>query len=151
MTEGHIIYTAGGDELKNFNVKDGFAIKEWMKLGHTAAIITGRESQIVIRRAQELGIKHLYQGVKDKRAVAQELCAQLGFESHEVAAIGDDLNDYRLLQWVGKAYTPRNGSEYIRAFAEVLERCGGDACVREMIEKVIRSNGEEEKFLGQWI
>ena len=151
MTEGKIIYTADGNELKNFNVKDGFAIKEWLKMGHHAAIITGRESQIVIRRAQELGIKHLYQGVKDKYAVAVELCETLGIEADEVAAIGDDLNDYRLLQWAGQSYTPRDGSEYIRAFAEVLERCGGDACVREMIEKVIRANGEEEKFLGQWI
>lgn len=151
MTEGKIIYASDGSEMKNFNVKDGFAIKEWLKMGHYAAIITGRESSIVIRRAKELGIEHLYQGVKDKRTVAAELCSKLGIDASEVAAIGDDLNDYRLLQWVAQAYTPYDGSEYIRAFANVLERTGGDACVREMIEKVIRSNGEEEKFLSQWI
>lgn len=151
LTEGKIIYTAGGDELKNFNVKDGFAIKEWIRMGHYAAIITGRDSSIVAHRAKELGIEHYYQGVKDKRAAAMELCTKLGIEASQVAAIGDDLNDYRLLQWAGQAYTPRDGSEYIRAFAEVLERCGGDACVREMIEKVVRANGEEEKFLSQWI
>ncbi len=151
LTEGKIIYSSDGVELKNFNVKDGFAIKEWLKMGHYAAIITGRDSTIVAHRAKELGIEHLYQGVKDKRSVAMELCAKLGIDAREVAAIGDDLNDYRLLQWAAQAYTPRDGSEYIRAFAEVLERCGGDACVREMIEKVIRANGEEEKFLSQWI
>ncbi|MBN2871153.1 MAG: HAD hydrolase family protein [Campylobacterales bacterium] len=151
LTEGKIIYSSEGAELKNFNVKDGFAIKEWLKMGHHAAIITGRDSAIVAHRAKELGIEHLYQGVKDKRSVAMQLCAKLGVDAGEVAAIGDDLNDYRLLQWAAQAYTPRDGSEYIRAFAEVLERCGGDACVREMIEKVIRTNGEEEKFLSQWI
>lgn len=151
LTEGKIIYTSDGVELKNFNVKDGFAIKAWLKMGHHAAIITGRESNIVIRRAKELGIEHLYQGVKDKRSVAMELCAKLEIEADQVAAIGDDLNDYRLLQWAAQAYTPRDGSEYIRSFAEVLDRCGGDACVREMIEKVIRANGEEEKFLSQWM
>ncbi len=151
LTEGHIIYTADGNELKNFNVKDGFAIKEWMKLGHHAAIITGRQSAIVAHRAKELGIEHLYQGVKDKRSVAMELCERLGIEAEAVAAIGDDLNDYRLLQWAGRSFTPQNGSEYIRAFAEVLDRRGGDACVREMIERLIRSNGEEEKFLSQWM
>lgn len=151
MTEGKIIYTSEGVELKNFNVKDGFAIKAWLKMGHHAAIITGRDSAIVKHRAKELGIEHLYQGVKDKQSVAAQLCEKLGISPEEVAAIGDDLNDYRLLQWVAQGYTPYDGSEYVRACAHVLERRGGDACVREMIEKVIRSNGEEEKFLDQWL
>lgn len=151
MTEGKIIYTADGNELKQFNVKDGFAIKGWLNMGHHAAIITGRDSTIVKHRADELGINHLYQGVKDKRSVAMALCKELGIAANEVAAIGDDLNDYRLLQWVGKAFTPNDGSEYVRSFADVLERCGGDACVREMIEKVVRANGEEEKFLEPWL
>ncbi len=150
LTEGKIIYSSEGVESKNFNVKDGFAIKAWLNLGHHAAIITGRDSTIVAHRARELGIEHLYQGVRDKKAVAMELCAKLGIGPEAVAAIGDDLNDYRLLQWVAHPYTPRDGSEYVRAFANVLERSGGDACVREMIEKVIRFNGEEEKFLEPW-
>lgn len=151
MTEGKIIYTSDGIEMKNFNVKDGFAIKEWMKLGHHAAIITGRNSPIVAHRAKELDILHVYQGVKDKRAVVELLCNELGIGSDETAAIGDDLNDYRLLQWVGSPYTPADGSDYLKSFTHVLERRGGDACVREMIEKVIKSNGEEEKFLSLWV
>lgn len=151
MTEGNIIYTAEGVELKNFNVKDGFVIKEWIKMGHHAAIITGRNSAIVAHRAKELDITHLYQGVKDKRSVAMQLCNELEIASDEVAAIGDDLNDYRLLKWVGKAYTPSDGSEYIKPFAHILSRRGGDACVREMIEHVIKNNGEEEDFLSRWI
>lgn len=151
MTDGRIIYTAEGLELKNFNVKDGFIIKAWIKMGHHAAIITGRDSTIVMNRARELDIPYVYQGIKDKRAVAIQMCDELGIQPHEVAVIGDDLNDYNLLQWAGQAYTPRDGSEYLKSFAEVLDRCGGDACVREMIEKVIRRNGEEEKFLALWI
>lgn len=151
MTDGKIIYTADGLELKNFNVKDGFIIKAWIKMGHHAAIITGRDSTIVKNRARELDIPYVHQGVKDKRAVAIQMCDELGIQPHEVAVIGDDLNDYNLLQWAGQAYTPRDGSEYLKTFAEVLDRSGGDACVREMIEKVIRRNGEEEKFLALWI
>jgi 3-deoxy-D-manno-octulosonate 8-phosphate phosphatase (KDO 8-P phosphatase) len=151
MSEGNIIYTAEGVELKNFNVKDGFIIREWIKMGHHAAIITGRDSAIVTHRAKELDITHLYQGVKDKRAVAMQLCAELEIGSDEVAAIGDDLNDYRLLQWVGAPYTPADGSDYVKSIAHVLDRSGGNACVREMIEKVIKSNGEEELFLSRWI
>jgi 3-deoxy-D-manno-octulosonate 8-phosphate phosphatase (KDO 8-P phosphatase) len=151
MSDGKITYTAEGVELKSFNVKDGFAIKAWIKMGHACAIITGRDSSIVAHRAKELDIPYLYQGIKDKRATAIALCEELGIEPHEVAAIGDDINDYNLLQWAGQAYTPQDGSPYLKRFAEVLERSGGDACVREMIEKVIRRNGEEEKFLSPWI
>lgn len=151
MSEGKIIYTSDGAELKNFNVKDGFAIKAWIRLGYHAAIITGRKSSIVERRAKELDIKHLYQGVKDKRSVAEELTRELGIDPIQIAAIGDDLNDYRLLRWVGKAFTPNDGSEYIKSFANVLERKGGDACVREMIEKIIRENGDEDRYLKEWI
>ena len=151
MSDGKIIYTADGLELKNFNVKDGFAIKAWVKMGHIAAIITGRNSSIVTNRAKELDIAYLHQGIKDKRSVAIQMCLELGIEPHEVAVIGDDLNDYNLLQLAGQAYTPQDGSEYLKTFAHVLERRGGDACVREMIEIVIRRNGEEEKFLSQWI
>ena len=151
MSDGKIIYTADGLELKNFNVKDGFVIKAWMALGHDVAIITGRDSKIVAHRAKELGIKHLYQGVKDKLTVAQKLASDLNVHSYEIAAIGDDLNDYKLLQWTGKSYTPNDGSHYLKSFCIVCERSGGDACVREMIENIIRHNGEEEKFLNMWI
>lgn len=151
MTEGKIIYTADGTELKNFNVKDGFAIRQWIKMGNHAAIITGRDSSIVAHRAKELDIVHVYQGVKDKQAVGAMVCKELGISADETAAIGDDLNDYRLLQWVGSPFTPQDGSHYLQSFAHVLERRGGDACVREMIEKIIVSNAQEETFLSQWI
>lgn len=151
LTEGKIIYTAQGDELKNFNVKDGFAIRTWLRMGHHVAIITGRESNIVRHRAQELKIPHLFQGVEDKLAVAQKLCQELGIKAEEVAAIGDDLNDIRLLQWVGQAYTPQDSVPYVQHYATVLERAGGEAVVREMIEKVVDSNGERDRFLSFWI
>lgn len=151
LSDGKIIYTTDTIELKNFNVKDGFAIKAWAKLGYQVAIITGRNSTIVEHRAKELGIPHLYQGVKDKRSVAERLAQTLGLNPDEIAAIGDDLNDYRLLRWVGKAYTPQDGSDYLKSFANVLNRKGGDACVREMIEQIMRENGDEERFLQEWI
>jgi len=151
LSDGKITYTADRTELKNFNVKDGFAIKAWSRLGYEVAIITGRNSTIVEHRANELGIKHLYQGVKDKLSVAEHLAVMLDIKPEEVAAIGDDLNDYRLLKWVGQAYTPNDGSDYLKSFANILDRKGGDACVREMIEKIIRENGDEERFLEEWI
>ncbi len=151
LSDGKITYTHEGVELKNFHVRDGFAIKHLVKMGYAIAIITGRDSAIVSHRARELDIPYIYQGVKDKLGVAKELCTQLEILPEEVAAIGDDLNDYRLLEWAGMAFTPQDGSHYIKPIAHVLERCGGDACVREMIDKIIKENKDEERFLSFWI
>lgn len=151
LTNGQIVYGESGEEIKAFNVKDGLAIKSWMALGHEVAIITGRRSGIVKRRADELGIMHLYQGVKNKLRRLEMLCADLKIDADEVAAIGDDLNDYKMLAFAGRAYAPADASHYISKMADhVLGRSGGDAAVREMIEDVIRSNGEEQAFVAKW-
>ena len=151
LSDGKITYTESGVELKNFNVRDGFGIKMLAKMGYAIAIITGRDSPIVAHRAKELDIAYLYQGVKDKLAVAQALCAELSLLPHEVAAIGDDLNDYRLLQWVGKAFTPADGSCHTKSVAQVLTLCGGNGCVREMIEILLEENGDQERFMNFWM
>jgi 3-deoxy-D-manno-octulosonate 8-phosphate phosphatase (KDO 8-P phosphatase) len=152
LTDGKIIYTDEGDEIKTFNVKDGFAIVNWMALGRQAAIITGRRSRIVERRAKELGIDHFYQGVKDKLAMLQELCDELGMTLDEVAVIGDDLNDYRMLKACGRSFVPADAVHQVTAVADVvLSRKGGDGAVREMIDLLIRQEGLEEEYLSRWI
>ncbi len=151
LTDGKIIYTNNGDEIKAFNVKDGLAIKSWMRLGFHTAIITGRKSAIVKRRADELGINHLFQGVKDKLSVLKELAQNLDITMDQIAAIGDDLNDYKMLQSVGVSFAPANAVRHIRSVADVvLEKDGGDAAVREMIERLIEENGLIDDFLADW-
>jgi len=151
LSDGTITYTEAGIEMKSFNVRDGFGIKMLAKMGYTIAIITGRNSSIVAHRAKELDIEYVYQGVKDKLAVAQTLCQELNISPHEVAAIGDDLNDCRLLKWVGKAFTPLDGSHHTQSIAQVLTLRGGEGCVREMIEILLEENGDYERFLSFWI
>ena len=151
LTNGQIVYGESGEEIKAFNVKDGLAIKSWMRLGNEVAIITGRRSGIVKRRAEELGILHLYQGVQDKEKRLSMLCSDLNIGMDEVAAIGDDLNDLRMLRRAGLSFAPADASAYITAVVDrVLTRKGGDAAVREMIEELLRGNGQEEAFLAQW-
>lgn len=151
LTDGKIIYTEKGDEIKAFNVKDGLAIKTWLRMGKQVAIITGRKSDIVRRRAEELGIKHLYQGVKDKGLKLKELTDELGIALEHVAAIGDDLNDYHMLCSVGASFAPNDASFYItECVGTVLSRTGGDAVVREMIELIVKDQHEEEAFLAFW-
>ena len=152
LTEGKIIYSSDLAESKNFNVKDGFGIVNWLKLGLEATIITGRDSKIVEYRAKELGIKYLYQGVKDKLATLEELCKNLNIDIKEVAAIGDDLNDYKMLRAVGRSFTPNDGVKEIQDIVNVvLSKKGGDAVVREMIDILIEENNLKDAFLAQWL
>jgi len=152
LSDGKLTYTSNGIESKNFNVKDGLGITTWLKLGNEVAIITGRESEIVKRRAKELGIKHLFQGIRDKQKVLRELVDSLGLGFHELAAIGDDLNDYNMLSLVGRSFTPADGVKDVQELVQnVLCSKGGDGAVREMIEILVEENNQREAFLASWI
>lgn len=152
MTDSRITYSQEGDEIKSFNVKDGLAIVSWKKLGKKVAIITGRSSAIVARRAKELGIEYFYQGIHDKRGVLEDLLAKLEMSMENVAVIGDDLNDLQMLKSAKLSFVPRDASVYVERIASViLSKKGGDGAVREMIEYLIQKEGLEEKYLELWV
>jgi len=151
MTDSHITYSEDGDEIKSFNVKDGLAIVSWKKLGKQVAIITGRSSSIVARRAKELHIEHYYQGIHNKKEVLEKLLQKLDLTMENVAAIGDDLNDLQMLRSAKISFVPRDASAYVDKIATViLSKKGGDGAVREMIEHLIIKEGLEEKYLELW-
>jgi len=151
MTDSRITYSENGDEIKSFNVKDGLAIASWRKLGKQVAIITGRSSDIVARRAKELHIEHFYQGIHNKKEVLEDLLDKLDLSMDNVAAIGDDLNDLQMLKAAKISFVPRDASAYVDKIATViLTKKGGDGAVREMIEYLINDEGLEQKYLGLW-
>jgi 3-deoxy-D-manno-octulosonate 8-phosphate phosphatase (KDO 8-P phosphatase) len=151
LTDGRIVYSAEGDELKAFDVKDGLAIASWIRLGQQAAIITGRHSKIVERRAAELGIAHCYQGVKEKKTRLEKLLDSLELRPEEVAVIGDDLNDWGMLEYAGRSYAPADAVPMIRETVDrVLSHRGGRGAVREMIEDLLEREGLWGEFLNLW-
>lgn len=151
MTDSRITYSEEGDEIKSFNVKDGLAIVSWRRLGKKVAIITGRSSKIVERRAKELGIEYFYQGIANKKEVLDKLLEKLDLTMENVAAIGDDLNDLQMLKAAHISFVPRDSSAYVDKIASViLNRKGGDGAVREMIENLIVQEGLEKKYLDLW-
>lgn len=151
MTDSRITYSEQGDEIKSFNVKDGLAIASWRKLGKQVAIITGRSSEIVARRAKELRIEHFYQGIHNKKEVLDSLLEKLDLTMDNVAAIGDDLNDLQMLKAAEVSFVPRDASAYVDKVATVvLSKRGGEGAVREMIEHLIIQEGLEEKYLELW-
>lgn len=153
LTDGKITYTNNGDELKSFDVADGLAIATWTKkLGKKAAIITGRTSLLVERRAKDLQITHLHQKVHNKDEVLEGILKEENLTWDQVAAIGDDLNDYKMLKKVGFSATPANGTHYLKSFVDfVCENKGGEGAVREMIEYIIKQDGLEEEYLAAWV
>jgi len=151
MTTGNIIYNNDGIETKEFNVKDGLAIASAIKLGYKTAIITGRSSKIVEKRANELKIDYLYQGVKDKLTIINEIIAKEKIALENIAAIGDDMNDYKMLNSVGLSFTPNDGASYIKEIVDrVCESKGGKGAVREMIEFIFKHQDDTQRFIELW-
>ena len=153
LTDGKITYLNNGEETKSFDVRDGSAIAVWTKsFGKKAAIITGRNSSIVEKRAKELNITYLYQGIKNKQEILEEILKKEGLSWSQVAAIGDDLNDYNMLKKVGLSFTPYNGTHYLKDFVHVVcKNKGGEGAVREMLEYIFKEDGLEEDFLNAWL
>ena len=150
LTDGGLYYSNLGDELKKFNVKDGFAIEQWNKMGKLSAIITGKTSKIVEKRAKELGIKYVFQGTKDKFKIASEILEKENLKFENTAAIGDDYNDMKLLNSVKMSFKPNDAMNLLKTDI-TLSRNGGNGAVREMIELIIEKENLKEQWLDRWL
>ena len=138
MTDGKITYTSDGQELKSFNIKDGLGIKRAQASGIETAIITGRTSPMVERRALELGIAHLVQGREDKLAALSCLLEQMDLSLDQVAYIGDDLPDLTAIESVKLGACPADAATEVKSKADwVSTRVGGDGCVRELCDLLV--------------
>lgn len=153
LTDGKIIYTDTGDELKNFDVKDGLAIASWTKkFNKKAAIITGRKSKLLERRAKDLGITHLYQGIEDKQGMLEHILEKENLTWDNVAVIGDDLNDYRMLKKAALSFAPSDAAkEVVELVNVVCQKKGGDGAVREMVEYILKYDQFEKDLLDLWV
>ena len=140
LTDGRIIYTDEGVELKAFHVRDGTGIKIWLQQGKLAALVTGRRSRAVDLRAAELGITMVVQGVADKFAAYQRLLADSNVQNNSVCAIGDDLPDLPVLNHCGCAVAVADACPEVKATAHYVTRArGGHAAVREVIELILQA------------
>jgi len=146
MTDGRIIYDNAGVETKVFHVRDGLGIKLWQKSGFAFGIITSRNSQIVRVRAAELGITHVRQGFDEKLPAAIDVMKQCGVEPSQVCYIGDDLPDLAVMRHVALGVAPADASPEVRQAAKwVLRSSGGAGCVRELVERLLKSKSRWEE------
>jgi 3-deoxy-D-manno-octulosonate 8-phosphate phosphatase (KDO 8-P phosphatase) len=142
LTDGRLHFLADGSEFKSFNTLDGHGIKLLINSGVKVAIITGRTSQVVERRAQNLGISHLYQGREDKLDALAELLTELGLSYAQVAYLGDDLPDLPAIRRVGLGMAVANAAGFVREHAHgVTKARGGEGAAREFCELIMHAQG----------
>ena len=138
LTDGRLYCGARGESLKVFNVKDGHGIKQVAAAGITVAIISGRKSPIVTRRARELGIRHVAQGVTDKLAALQKLVKSQSVALEHCACVGDDTPDAPMLNAAGLAIAVADAHPDALAAADlVTSKAGGQGAVREVCDWLI--------------
>jgi 3-deoxy-D-manno-octulosonate 8-phosphate phosphatase (KDO 8-P phosphatase) len=142
LTNGAIVYGQGSDEIKSFHTHDGLGIRLALKSGLAIALVTGRSSAALDRRAAELGIELVMQGVSEKLGAVTQLANSLSLQLTEVAFVGDDLIDLPAMVRVGLAIAVADAVDEVRAAAQLVTvREGGRGAVREAIEFILKAKG----------
>ena len=140
LTDGRLYFAADGEQLKVFDVRDGYGLVALQRAGVAVAIISGRKSDAVLRRAAELGISRVSQGVEDKAAQLDSLLEELGVEPPEVACIGDDVPDLPMLRRAGLAIAVADAHPAVQAETHwTTSRPGGRGAVREACDLLLNA------------
>lgn len=148
LSDGRIVYDETGKEIKNFNVKDGYIVSYLKKAGIITGAISGRESEATTKRCAELKIDFCHQGIVDKASTFEKLVKFYQLKNKEVAFIGDDINDLKVLRLAGLSVCPADTFDYIKDRVDLVTRAkGGQGVLREVADLVLSARGEMEKVL----
>jgi 3-deoxy-D-manno-octulosonate 8-phosphate phosphatase (KDO 8-P phosphatase) len=152
MTDGSLYLCDDGQEFKAFNTQDGLGMKLLKASGVGTAIITGRTSNVVIRRAESTGVEHYFQGVEDKLEAFERLAQELGLEHAQCAFMGDDVVDLPPMRRCGLAVTVPAAPPLVKAHAHyVTAREGGRGAVRELVELIMQAQGTFDAQMAQFL
>lgn len=152
MTDGRLYFSPEGDHCKAFFSRDGLGLKLLAQSGVKLAIITGRNSPIVTRRAANLGIDLVMQGIEDKRGAMAELLAHAGLDFEQCGYMGDDMIDLPVLRACGFAATVPDGHALVRQHACYVTRApAGAGAVREICELILRAQGNWERIMAPYL
>lgn len=151
LSDGRLWFTSDGREIKAFHVADGLGMKLLHENGIEVALITARESPIVQQRARELGLRHVYQGSRDKLDSLSHLCRALSVKNEQVAYMGDDLPDLPVLRSVGLAAAPADAHPWVRERVHCVTPAGGGAgAVRQLCDVILLAQGKAEAVLRRY-
>jgi 3-deoxy-D-manno-octulosonate 8-phosphate phosphatase (KDO 8-P phosphatase) len=151
LTDGRIIQDGHGHELKVFDVKDGHGIVMAHRAKLRTALISGRESETITRRAEELGIELVFQKIWNKLEVYEKILVDTELTHDEVAYIGDDLIDIPLLRRVGLVVAVADAVDEVKAAVHLItQRPGGQGAVREVIELILRAQDHWDSLIERY-
>ena len=137
-----VLIHPSGEMLRTTNIKDGYAIFHAVKMGYPIAIITGGDSELVKTRFEKLGVKHIYIKAKDKMIHFKDFLSKENLKAEDVLYMGDDIPDYPVLKVVGVPTCPEDAAVEIKTISKYIShRKGGEGCVRDVVEQVLRSQG----------
>jgi 3-deoxy-D-manno-octulosonate 8-phosphate phosphatase (KDO 8-P phosphatase) len=143
FTNGSVMLHPGGEFIRMMNIKDGFAIQHAVKMGYPIAIITGGYSKMVKKRFASLGVRDIYMKSGVKAPVFNTFCKKHSLDPAEVLYMGDDLPDFEVMKMAGFAACPSDAAiEILDISAYVSSRKGGEGCVRDVVEQVMRLHGK---------
>ncbi len=152
LTDGRVIYTDDGSELKEFDARDGHGIKLLQRAGIEVALISGRACRAVEHRASGLGISRVYQGSIVKTEPYERILAETGLKEHETGYMGDDLIDIPVMRRAGFAAAVRNGAPHIFPYAHYITRAdGGRGAAREVCEMILQAQGLWEGVMERYL
>lgn len=152
LTDGSLHYGPNGEMIKTFNVLDGHGIRLLQQSGVATAIISARKSDIVVRRAADLGIHHVYQGVHDKRTAFEQLLSDTGTAPEACGFIGDDVIDLPILLRCGFSASVPNAHGEVRLRVHYVTQAGGGrGAARELCDFILRAQGNYEAALASYL
>jgi len=151
LTDGRLYFSARGEELKVFHVRDGQGLALWHRAGYESGIISGRDAGDIIRkRADELGIRHVYVRSHDKIADFEKIVTDSGITPDEVAYVGDDVGDIGLMKQVGFAVAVADAVAEVREAADYITKAnGGYGAIREVVDLLLGTGELKQTNLGQ--
>lgn len=150
LTDGKIYFSNSGDELKSFSTLDGHGIKMAMGAGIKVGIITGRKSEIVAKRAADLGIEILIQGREDKARALDEILTDNPIPLANICFVGDDFPDLQVMRKIGLSFSVANGHDDVKSEADVITaKTGGNGAVREITDYLLKAQGKYDQYLRE--
>ncbi len=152
LTDGSITYSDSGEQIKQFNARDGLGLRLLMDAGIKVGIITGRTSGALEHRCKNLGIQLLFDGITDKSEALDTICSQTGIHVKKIAFAGDDLIDLPVMKRVGISFSVSDAAPEVKAHADhVTKRQGGHGAVREICETILKSKGVWDTILSRYL
>lgn len=150
LTDSGVYYSAHGEELKRYSIRDGMGVERLGDVGIMTGIMTGEMSENLVKRAEKLKIDHLYLGVKDKQRKLEQVLMETGLALNEIAYMGDDINDLEVMSAVaasGLTACPGDATEFVRPVVHyVCKARGGHGAFREFAELLVRLRTEQDSI-----